>query len=597
MRVSVHLESTEVFAGEPFTLQIRVSGEEEPEPPEMTAVAKDFAVAFAGPRSNNSTQISIVNGKVTRAVTRETILVYQLTAKAAGLFTIPSLTVRAGARSAFTEPVQVRVREPLKVDPGTLSLSMELSKSEVTVGEALTVSWTWTVGTDVRGFQFGLPLLQEKDFHFPVVTPEIDPALRDRYLQIERPDGKPILGMQRRTRLGGRDVVQVTFHQVMIPLRAGTFALPKSTVVCEVLAGYRQRDDRDFGFPFGMLDRDRGKVYRRAVAESDEAVLMVRDLPEEGRPADFAGHVGRYDLRAEAQPTDVNVGDPITLTLYVSGPEYLDRVEGPPLEANAELVRDFRISDPEPGTVDGRLKVFKRILRAKHPDVNRIPPIRLPYFDSNAQSYRVAETAPIPLTVRAVRVVTAQDAEGVSAPVAPGGRTLQAWSRGIAANYEDLDVLENRDFGWTARARTPAWNSLLAAPPVGYALLLTLTLAWRKRRSDPAARAARTACRRARRGLDRLARSGEDPHAGVLDILRQYLGAKLGMSPGALVFRDVAGPLRAMGLPEGVLADLERLFETCEAGRYAGTGAVEGDRPQPVVSARTLLAAIEGGLS
>ena len=51
--------------------------------------------------------------------------------------------------------------------------------------------------------------------------------------------------------------------------------------------------------------------------------FAVKELPEEGRPADFSGAVGRFTLRLEATPTEVMPKDIVELRLTLSGSGYL----------------------------------------------------------------------------------------------------------------------------------------------------------------------------------------------------------------------------------------------------------------------------------
>lgn len=601
LRAEVAIESQDLFVGQPVVFQITVAGADDPAPPDIAAVAPDFAVQYLGPRANNSTQISIVNGRMNRVVTRETILSYRLTPRRAGNLQIPALTVTAGGRQAMTRSVPVRVREPDSgPGGGAMSLRMELSHDTVTVGEPVTVTWTWTINSEVRGFDFTLPLFELGNVDLPKVEPVIDPQLRDRYLGIRLPDGRQLVALQTQRRTPAGTAVEVTFSQVLIPRQAGTLVLPKSTVVCEMLSAVSapRRRPGPFGDPFFDDAFGQRGTYRRVATASNEPTLTVKPLPEPGRPADFAGHVGSYALRVTAEPTDVSVGDPITLTIELSGPEYLDKVDGPDLDRDEELNRSFRLSPPEPGVVEGRTKVFKRILRAKAAEVTRIPPLRLPYFDTTAQEYRVAESAAIPLTVKAVKVVTAMDAQGSSAPVSEAGRRLQAWSRGIAANYEDLGALADQHLGIDAWLLSPARGAALALPPLVWAVTLAAVTAVRRRNADPASRRARQALARARRQLRRVAAAGPEAPARVLEALREYLGAKLRQSSGALVFGDVEGPLRERGVAAADLEALKELFVACEAGRYAGgLGAAGRSGAELAEAARRLLAAMDGKIN
>ena len=601
LRADVAIESQDIFVGEPVIFQITVNANDGIAAPDVAAAAPDFTVEVLGPRSNSSTQVTIVNGQITRAVRRETILAYRLTPKRAGLLQIASMAVTAGGGQARTHAVPVRVRaaDDNAATVG-MALRMDLSRDTITVGEPVTVTWTWSIANEVRGFEFALPLFELSDVDLPKVEPVLDPQRRDRYLGIRTPDGRQLVALQTARRTPAGQAIDVVFSQVLIPRQPGRITLPKSTVVCEVFAPTATPGRRRGPFSNPLFDdlSMRQGSYRRAAITSNEPVLTVKALPEAGRPADFAGHVGAYHMRVTAEPTEVNVGDPITLTLELFGPEFLDTVPGPDLEHHEDLARDFRISPPEPGLVEDGRKVFKRILRARHADVTRIPPLRLPYFDTATAAYRVAESEPIPLTVRAVRVVTAMDAEGATATASDAGRRLQAWSRGIAANYEDLAALTDQHVGPEAWLHSPLWAASWAVPPLLWALALTGAAAHRRRHADPAARRARQAAARARRALHAAATAGEAAPARLLEALRDYLGAKLRLSSGALVFGDVEEPLRQRGLAPDDLQALKTLFTTCEAGRYAaGLGADAASTAELAATARRLVDTMERTLN
>jgi hypothetical protein len=151
------------------------------------------------------------------------------------------------------------------------------------------------------------------------------------------------------------------------------------------------------------------------------------------------------------------------------------------------------------------------------------------------------------------------------------GKKLQALGRGIAANYEDNGVLADQYVGLDTWLHSPAWAAGLALPPVLYAVLLACVLSLRRRHADPAARRARRALREARRQLRQAGAAPGGP-ARVLEVLREYFGAKLRLTSGALVFGDVETPLRAQGITDEELAAIKELFRACEAGHYAGTG-------------------------
>jgi hypothetical protein len=198
--------------------------------------------------------------------------------------------------------------------------------------------------------------------------------------------------------------------------------------------------------------------------------------------------------------------------------------------------------------------------------------------------------------VRGTRILTASDIEGAGG-AEETGRQVESREEGIAHNYEDAGILVSEAGGPVAWFRRPAYLAALGAPPVVYLGTLGWILYGRWRRSDSAGR-------RSRKALDALSRrlravrpaNADDFYSATLAALREYLGAKLGMAPGALTFRDVQPPLAAAGLDEALLAEWKRLFERCEAGRYAG--AASGDEDPASLAAAVLAAArqTEGAL-
>jgi hypothetical protein len=286
--------------------------------------------------------------------------------------------------------------------------------------------------------------------------------------------------------------------------------------------------------------------------------------------------VGKYRIEANATPTEVSVGDPITLTLSLSGPEYLEHVKLPPLSQQSGLVRDFKIpKERATAEVSGKSKIFTQTIRALKQDVKEIPSIELPYFDTQTRTYRTARTEPIPLIVKETRLVTALDAEGIDEQ-APLGSEIETWSKGIAFNYADMGVIENQLSGPLSWFRSPLWLGLILGPPVFYFFLLAGTGVVRRRNRDPMKARARKAFGTLTKSLKeaRGSSSVDNTCNMVQDAFRHYLGDKLCMPKGALTFNDVSDALAARGVDQGTLERLKTLFETCEAGSYAGNAGI-----------------------
>ena len=560
------VEKLQVYVGEPFVFQIQVQGTETPEEPTLSGLS-GFNVQQLGGQQNSSQSVTIVNGRMNRTVSKGYVFNYRLTPQQAGALTIPAIAVTAEGKTVRTRPVTVRVQEPSENEDFKLRVS--LSETEAYVGQPVTMTVTWYIGGNVRDFAFNLPVLGDDRFDVIALDPAVPPQSKD-YLRLALGDQQAI-AKKDTGELNGRSYTTVRFQKVLIPKQAGSIALPQATVSCQA-TGLRARRrsllDEFFSDPIGMGSSGAETI----VAPANPVSLKVNNLPAAGRPAQFNGLIGRYSIKAEAAPTDMNVGDPITLSLRVSGPSYLANVELPPLQEQASLARDFRIpQDRAPGAVQGGAKVFTQTLRATHPGVTQIPPIELSYFNPDSRAYETATTNPIPITVKGAKIITARDAEGVET----GGviqTEIETQQGGIGANYEGFDALQSQTQGMAAWLRSPLWSAFIFLPPLTYFGLLAFLFTQRRQR-DPAIRKAQRAHRDLRKTLDELpktASSGDQQDAALLDALRRYFGDRLGLPPGALTYADVRKELENRNVGGEVLHDLKAVFERCEAGRYAG---------------------------
>jgi len=558
--------------GEPVTMQIVVSGSESPSQPNLSHV-DGLSVSFQGGSQNSSRSISIINGRMTQDVREGYVFSYQITPLRAGNITIPPIQVVSGSETVVTRPVSLRASKPEETDD--FKIRMNLSQNTCYVGEPVTLTVTWYLSGDVETANFAIPFLENKDRFF-VADPKIDTHSGRQYYKIPANDGE-IIVEKGQGELDGRVYSTLWFQKILIPKNSGSVTLDPITVSFKALTGYRNRSrsmNDDFFSNFFNQNMRQG-VYRQGVAPSNSLALEVKDLPLEGRPGDFSGLVGDYEIAAQASPVTVNVGDPITLTVWVSGPEFLDPVQLPPLQNQPDLVRDFKVpSEMAVGEISGNRKIFTQTIRPLRADVTEVPPLSLSYFDTRAGTYQTARTAPIPLTVSPTRMLTAKDAEGM-ASAGPSGSQVKTRAAGIAHNYEDEGVLKRQIHDPAVWVRSPAGIATLVLPPGLYLMLFAGTWVVRKKKADPAAGFARKAGVRLRREIDQIQRSvpSSQAMAEILEAFKTYLRDKFRLAPGVLTFQDVAAFLGRKGMDTDALAELKTLFADGEAARFGAAGA------------------------
>jgi len=584
LRAVTLVESQNVYIGQPFVMSVRIDGTDSPDAPDLSELRRDFAVTEGGGGSQNSQQFTVVNGQMSRVVRRGYVLRYQLTPKRQGILTIPALRIREGSRETTTEPVKVVVRPPAEQED--FKLRMSLSESRVYVGQPVVLTTTWYIGRNVNTFRLSMPALENPDLNVLDPRLRIDPRRQSEYVDLSLNDGQ-VVARKGRGRIGNIEYLTVSFEKVLAARTPGQLRLDEAVMTfrAQTVSRRRSRSLLD-SFGFGGDAFGARQSFEPLSIPSNSPTLTVLPLPEAGRPDPFSGLIGEFSISAEASPVEVSVGDPVTLTVRISGPEFLDYVRLPALADQPQLIASFQVPDTQAaGEVRGAEKVFTQTIRARSSSVTEIPDLELNYFNPKTARYQKSVAPAIPLKVSGARIVTAADAEGAgeSAVVA---NEIGTRREGIAHQYLEDDALVDQVSGVVERSRTPLWFLLLAAPPAAFLGLWAWTLAGA--RGGVASRRVADA----RRRLDAaLSSAGDGFEARLLEALRAYLGALLERSPGALTYVDVGSELADRGVPGDALADLRFLFDACEAARFGG--GAPGARGELERRGRAALAGME----
>jgi hypothetical protein len=591
--VRASVESENVSLGESFMYQIEVDGSDEVAQPDLSVLAADFAVEFLGGTNNSSTSISIINGRMAKDVHKGYVFQYRLTPRKKGAIVIPAVPVSVKGQSYMSNPIKLGVNQPVETQDFKLTIS--LSRSTCYVGEPVVLTVTWYIGRDVENFRFTMPVLESSDFS--VESPEVKIDKSKQYYRIPIGNTEAV-AVKGTGSLEGRDFATISFTKALIPKRAGSFTIPQVTVECAAVSGGLRGNDFFNDFFSDRFFGGRRGAAQRYVVPSNTLAINVKDLPQAGKPPGFSGLVGAFKLVADASPKDVSVGDPITLRIVLTGPDYLGSVDLPPLQNQEALSTYFKIPDERAdGKIVDRSKVFTQTIRAKSEGVKEIPPISLSYFNTRTGTYEMTASAPIPITVRSTRVVTAVDAEG--AVPGPMGSPLESWKEGIAYNYEGPAMLEPRQFGLGSALRSPLWLAALIVPLAAYIGLVSAMAARNRREANVESRRARGAFGRLKRKLDAVRKEGVGGAVlseAVLAAMREYLGDKLSMPGATLTAVDVEKILTEKGAPPETVAAMKHFMSLCEAGAYAGDNSAAADREEFMKKAREAAESLEEAL-
>lgn len=147
---------------------------------------------------------------------------------------------------------------------------------------------------------------------------------------------------------------------------------------------------------------------RRFSLKTPPTTLQVKPLPREGRPSDFSGAIGSFDLKLVADPVALNAGEPIALRMTVSGRGNFDLLQTPQTSSKDgwKFYKPTRmdLQRGQRGQPD-RLVFAQNIVPQSAK--TEIPQFRLTAFDPASEQYVTLLTDPIPITVSGATAATA----------------------------------------------------------------------------------------------------------------------------------------------------------------------------------------------
>jgi hypothetical protein len=297
--------------------------------------------------------------------------------------------------------------------------------------------------------------------------------------------------------------------------------------------------------------------------------VEVLPLPTENVPPNFNGAVGNYTMAFSAGPTNVAVGDPITVKIQIAGQGQLDGLSLP----DQPGWHDFkayppttRIDTHDQLGVQGT-KFFEQIIVPQNADIKTIPPVSFSFFDPGAKAYRTLTQPAVPLLVR----------PSASSP-APSITATPRGPQDSPPPSQDIVHIKPR-LGALAQVTPPLlqqpWFLALQTIPV---LIWLGLLGWRRRAesllNNPRLRRQRQVAQTIRAGLVELRQlaaneQSDEFFATLFRLLQERLGERLDLPASAITEAVIEEHLRPRQVPESTLGELHELFQMCNLARYA----------------------------
>jgi hypothetical protein len=529
------LDRDSMTLGEQVTLALTFEGGSPQNVPSPSVPGLDVT------SSGSSQNLSIINGAMTSTVT----ISYTLTPRRTGEFVIPALTAEVDGQQLTTQPIRLTV---LKADAPTAAavnsgneiafMRLVLPQKKVYVGEMLTAQLQICVRDDVQNFG---------NFQLSAVNADGVAV------------GKSSEAGRFRTQIGNRVYTVIPLSYVLTVVKSGELTLgPFTASAVAVLPSPNQGD-----FPFF----NQGEQKQVSLA-TDPVTLESQPLPDQNRPANFNGAVGDFTMTVNVGPTNLTVGDPVTIRVVISGRGTLDSVNLPDQSA----LQNFKVYPPTTKTeftdqlgLEGR-KTFEEIVTPQNDTVHEWPSFAFSYFNPGDGQYHTLAQAAVPLAVRAAGA-TALPSLALNKTPATDNQAPQD----ILPIKEKLGTLQRKPAPLVA---SPAFLAVQCLPVLAF----IAALVWRKRvdnlANNPRLRRQLAVAQLVTAGLLDLKKYAAENRpdeffSTLIRLLQEQLGERLDCPASAITGNVIEEHSALRNAPPATLDALRELFQLCNQARYA----------------------------
>ena len=493
---------------------------------------KGFDVLM-GPSRSQQSSVQMINGQTTS--TSSITFTYILMATAEGDFTIPGATITADGNQMVSNSVQVRVlpadqaangasgnggkqsegtasraSSGTSVSNSDLFITATASKMTVYEQEALLLTYKIYTLVDLRMFD-NVKLPDFKGFH----SQEVE-LPNDRRWGLEH--------------YKGRNYQSTIYRQfVLFPQQAGKLTID---------------------------------------AARFDASIDVKPLPA-GKPADFSGGVGEFNITSSINSTNVKTNDAVTVKLVISGTGNLKLLSNP----EVKFPEDFEVYDPK---VDNKFrltnsglsgsKVIEYLAIPRNAGTYEIPAVKFSYFDINSRSYKTLTTEEYELHVEKGAGNAAQTIANFTSKEEL--KVLNEDIRFIKQNNVTLSPKGDFFFG------SLTYWLLYLIPGIAF---ITFFIIYRKQIAANAnvakmrtKKANKVAVKRMKQAGKLLAENKKDAfYDEVLKALWGYISDKLNIPVSRLSKDNIEEELRNYGVNDALIKEFLDALNNCEFARFA----------------------------
>lgn len=542
----------------------------------------DAIEVIAGPYTSSQSSFQMVNGHTSSS--SSITYTYTLYASKNGVYTIPAARANVNGKTITSKAVKVTVSGSARNNSGVPQmhddyageaqmrnagskisgndLFIKVSANKQRVHEQEPILLTYKVYTLVDLTQLEGKMPDLTGFH----TQEIK-LPQQKNFHVEKVNGK--------------NYRCVTWSQyVMYPQMTGKLDIPSITFKGVVVQQNRAVD------PFEAFFNG-GSGYIEVKRDIKAPGLSIRVDPLPSRPSNFSGGVGKYNISASVNHTEVKAGEPISMRIVVGGIGNLKLIKEPTVVFPKDFDKyDAKVTDKTKLTsngVEGNM-IYDILAVPRNQGKYEIPPIAFTYYDTGLNAYKTIKTQAFQIDVA--------KGDGKNSSVASYTQEKDNDIHDLKPGKAELHDINNFFFG-----SLRYWISLLV-PFIAFVVLL---IVFRKRALDHAdmvkmrgKKANKVATKRLKKARLLMEQNKQSAfYDEVLRALWGYVSDKLNIPVEKLSRENISDNLRQYAVDRKTIETFISALDECEFERYA-PGDASGNMSKTMESAMTAIMDIEG---
>ncbi len=571
----------QVVVGERFQVVFEANAEGKG----FSAPSFDGFTVVGGPFTSSSTSFSMVNGSMSHTV--KNTYTYALQAYKEGTFHIGAASLTVKGTKISSEPFDIQV---LPDDGSHATASGGGAGGGSSQGQSQNTNYPQVSGKDLylkvipskKSAYVGEQIVLTYKLYTKVPVSSLSISKAPAYGGFWTKDISDNNGGSLRQNSEYINGVEYTVAEiqkiVVVPQRSGSLSIDPMSIECiaQIRTENNRRQSND---PFDIFFND--PFFNRNIANvkkelsTSSLTIDVKNLPESGKPASFAGAVGNYNFKSDIDKTELRTNEAFTLTLTVSGTGNIELLQMP--EPN--FPPDFEVYDPKITTsANNTAQGMSGTKKAEYLVIPRragnftLSPVEFSFFNPANGTYSTLRS-----DAYAVHVEKGSGDEsegGIFASNQEGIKYLGSDVRHIMTGNPHLKAKHSAFFG-----TAPYFVALL----VMLLIFIILLLVSKKReqskedtmanRNKKATKVARGRLKKAEQYLK--VKDQNNFYTEMSQALWGYIADKLGIERSKLSMDTVSEAMKEKNVPDDLTQQFVDTLNNCEFARFAPGSAEE----------------------